>query len=75
MSEGLRCGSRPVQTGKSTLAGLAAEELRRRGYRVEVLDGDEGAHQPVQGLGFSKEDRDTNVRRIGYVAKLLARNG
>ncbi len=61
--------------GKSTLAGMAAEELRRRGYRVEVLDGDEVRTHLSKGLGFSKEDRDTNIRRIGYVCRLLARNG
>lgn len=61
--------------GKSTLAELAAEELRRRGHRVEVLDGDEVRTHLSKGLGFSKEDRDTNIRRIGYVCKLLARNG
>jgi adenylyl-sulfate kinase len=61
--------------GKSTLAGMAAEELRGRGYRVEVLDGDEVRTNLSKGLGFSKEDRDTNIRRIGYVCKLLARNG
>ncbi len=61
--------------GKSTLAGMAAEELRRLGYRVEVLDGDEVRTNLSKGLGFSKEDRDTNIRRIGYVCKLLARNG
>ncbi len=61
--------------GKSTLAGMAAEELRRRGYQVEILDGDEVRTHLSKGLGFSKEDRDTNIRRIGYVAKLLARNG
>lgn len=61
--------------GKSTLAGLAAEELRRRGHRVEILDGDEVRTNLSKGLGFSKEDRDTNIRRIGYVCKLLARNG
>jgi adenylylsulfate kinase len=61
--------------GKSTLAGMAAEELRRRGYLVEVLDGDEVRTNLSKGLGFSKEDRDTNIRRIGYVCKLLARNG
>lgn len=62
-------------SGKSTLAGMAAEELRRFGYRVEVLDGDEVRTNLSKGLGFSKEDRDTNIRRIGYVCKLLARNG
>src|SRR6266478_4386216 len=61
--------------GKSTLAGMAAEELRRRGYRVEVLDGDEVRTNLSKILGFSKEDRDTNIRRIGYVCNLLARNG
>jgi len=61
--------------GKSTLANLVAEELRRRGCRVEVLDGDEVRTNLSKGLGFSKQDRDTNIRRIGYVCKLLARNG
>src|SRR6202048_596673 len=61
--------------GKSTLAGRAAEELRRRGYRVEVLDGDEVRTNLSKGLGFSKEDRDTNIRRIGYAARLVARSG
>src|ERR1700736_4979427 len=61
--------------GKSTLAGMAAEELRRGGDRVEVLDGDEVRTNLSKGLGFSKQDRDTNIRRIGYVCKLLARNG
>jgi adenylyl-sulfate kinase len=61
--------------GKSTLAGRVAAALREQGLRVEVLDGDEVRENLSQGLGFSKEDRDTNVRRIGYVANLLARNG
>ncbi len=61
--------------GKSTLAGLVAAELRRRGQRVEILDGDEVREHLSRGLGFSKADRDTNIRRIGYVAKLLSRNG
>ena len=61
--------------GKSTLANLLVPELRRRGHRVEVLDGDEVRTNLSKGLGFSKEDRDTNIRRIGYVCKLLARNG
>jgi len=61
--------------GKSTLANLLAAELRQRGHRVEVLDGDEVRTNLSKGLGFSKEDRDTNIRRIGYVCKLLARNG
>jgi adenylyl-sulfate kinase len=61
--------------GKTTLAGRLAPELRVRGLSVEVLDGDEVRTHLSKGLGFSKEDRDTNVRRIGYVARLLARNG
>jgi adenylyl-sulfate kinase len=61
--------------GKSTLANMAAEELRRRGHPVEILDGDEVRTNLSKGLGFSKEDRDTNIRRIGYVCNLLARNG
>ena len=61
--------------GKSTLAGMVAQELRQRGHRVEVLDGDEVRTNLSKGLGFSKEDRDTNIRRIGYVCRLLARNG
>ena len=61
--------------GKSTLAGRLYEEFRTRGYRVELLDGDEVREHLSKGLGFSKEDRDTNVRRIGWVARVLARNG
>ena len=59
--------------GKSTLANALQGELP--GRRVEVLDGDEVRSFLSKGLGFSSEDRDTNVRRIGYVARLLARNG
>ena len=61
--------------GKSTLSGLLSEELRRRGVHVEVLDGDEVRTHLSKGLGFSKEDRDTNILRIGFVANLLTRNG
>lgn len=61
--------------GKSTLSALVADELRRRNVHVEVLDGDEVRTHLSKGLTFSKEDRDTNVRRIGFVAKLLARAG
>ncbi len=61
--------------GKSTLANLVADELRKRGHRVEILDGDEVRTNLSKGLGFSKEDRDINIRRIGYVCHLLARNG
>lgn len=61
--------------GKSTLSEGLVREFRERGYRVELLDGDEVRTNLSKGLGFSKEDRDTNIRRIGYVARLLARNG
>src|SRR5213080_1316728 len=61
--------------GKSTLAAAVSRELRGLGMAVEVLDGDEIRQNLSKGLGFSREDRDTNIRRIGYVAKLLARNG
>ena len=61
--------------GKSTLASRIRLELASRGQRVEVLDGDEIRTNLSKGLGFSKEDRDTNIRRIGYVARLLSRNG
>lgn len=61
--------------GKSTLANNLLPELRSRGLNIEVLDGDEVRTNLSKGLGFSKEDRDTNIRRIGYVARLLSRNG
>src|SRR5206468_10868917 len=61
--------------GKSTLAAAVSRELLRHGIAVEVLDGDEVRQNLSKGLGFSRADRDTNIRRIGYVAKLLARNG
>ncbi|MHB8572891.1 MAG: sulfate adenylyltransferase [Candidatus Dormibacteria bacterium] len=61
--------------GKSTLAQALAPDLERRGLRVEILDGDAVRENLSKGLGFSREDRDTNIRRIGYVAELLSRNG
>ncbi|HEX6972482.1 MAG TPA: adenylyl-sulfate kinase [Limnochordia bacterium] len=61
--------------GKSTISRIVREELLARGCLVEVLDGDEVRENLSKGLGFSKEDRDTNIKRIGYVAKLLTRNG
>ncbi len=61
--------------GKSTLAAMLSAELRARGVHVEVLDGDEVRTHLSKGLTFSREDRDTNVRRIGYVARLVARSG
>ena len=61
--------------GKTTLAAALTAELAKRGSKVEVLDGDEMRTNLSKGLGFSKEDRDTNIRRIGYVCRLLSRNG
>ncbi len=61
--------------GKSTLTDALAARFRERGSRVEVLDGDEVRTHLSKGLTFSREDRDTNIGRIGYVARLLARNG
>lgn len=62
-------------SGKSTLAEKIIPIFKDRGYKVELLDGDEVRTNLSKGLGFSKEDRDTNIRRIGYVARLLSRNG
>src|SRR5689334_24733741 len=61
--------------GKSTLAAMLAAELTRRGVHVESLDGDVVRTYLSKGLGFSREDRDTNIRRLGFVAKLVARSG
>lgn len=60
--------------GKSTLARLVETDLIARGHKVEVLDGDVIRTNLSKGLGFSKEDRDTNIRRIGFVCNLLTRN-
>lgn len=62
-------------SGKSTLAQLVAKELQRRGRGVEVLDGDVVRTHLTKGLGFSKEDRDENIRRIGFVCHLLSKHG
>jgi adenylyl-sulfate kinase len=61
--------------GKSTVSLLLEERLRSLGARVEVLDGDVVRTRLSKGLGFSKEDRDENIRRIGFVCNLLSRNG
>lgn len=61
--------------GKSTIAGLVARELARRGVPHELLDGDEVRQHLTKGLGFSRDDRDTNVLRVAWVAGLLARHG
>jgi len=60
--------------GKSTLANAAAERLRKRGIPTEIIDGDEYRAGLCSDLGFSKEDRNTNIRRLGFVGKVLARN-
>lgn len=61
--------------GKSTLAKCLAQQLEEYGYAVEVLDGDVVRTNLSKGLGFSKQDRDVNGKRIAYVCKLLTRNG
>ncbi|MFP4009023.1 MAG: adenylyl-sulfate kinase [Spirulinaceae cyanobacterium] len=61
--------------GKTTISKSVAEKLRLDGYKLEVLDGDIVRQNLTKGLGFSKEDRDENIRRIGFVANLLTRNG
>lgn len=61
--------------GKTTISRAVEQELRSRCYLVEVLDGDIVRQHLTKGLGFSKEDRDENIRRIGFVAHLLTRNG
>ena len=61
--------------GKTTIGDLILERLHANGAKAEILDGDVVRTNLSVGLGFSKEDRDTNVRRIGFVSELLARNG
>ena len=62
-------------SGKSTLAELLKPELEHRGRTVDILDGDVVRTHLTKGLGFSKEDRDENIRRIGFVCKLISRHG
>ncbi len=62
-------------SGKTTIAEVVDKELRGRGLNVESLDGDEVRQHLSKDLGFSKEDRDTHIRRMGFIAKLLSRNG
>jgi len=62
-------------SGKSTIAEMLYHEFQARGLRTEILDGDVVRQNLSKGLGFSKEDRDTNILRIGFVANLLTRNG
>ncbi|WP_034936274.1 adenylyl-sulfate kinase [Gloeocapsa sp. PCC 73106] len=61
--------------GKTTITTAVAELLKEKGYGFEILDGDIVRENLTKGLGFSKEDRDTNIRRIGFVSHLLTRNG
>ena len=61
--------------GKSTVAAKLGPALAERGHRVELLDGDEVRTNLCQGLGFSRQDRDTNIARIGYVAAKLSKHG
>lgn len=61
--------------GKTTISRAVEKELRGRGYKVELLDGDIIRQNLTKGLGFTKDDRIENIRRIGFVAHLLARNG
>jgi len=60
--------------GKTTITNILVRELRSRGSKLEVLDGDIVRENLSKGLGFSKEDRDTNIRRVAFVADLLSRN-
>jgi adenylyl-sulfate kinase len=62
-------------SGKSTIAEMLYHEMRARELKTEILDGDVVRQNLSKGLGFSKEDRDTNILRIGFVADLLTRNG
>jgi adenylyl-sulfate kinase len=62
-------------SGKSTIAHLVGPELERRGHVVEYLDGDTVRTHLSKGLGFSKEDRDTHIERVGWVASRLTRHG
>ncbi len=62
-------------SGKSTLSELLTQQLRAADAKVELLDGDIVRTRLSKGLGFSKEDRDENIRRIGFVCELLSRNG
>ena len=62
-------------SGKTTISEMVERQLRDRGLNVEVLDGDEVRRNLSKDLGFSKDDRDTHIKRIGFVAKLLSRNG
>ncbi len=61
-------------SGKSTVAQIVYSRLKEKGYKVEILDGDIIRTNLSKGLGFSKEDRDENIKRVGFVCELLTRN-
>ena len=61
--------------GKTTISLIVEDAIREKGSNIEILDGDVVRENLSKGLGFSKEDRDTNIRRIAFVADLLSRNG
>jgi adenylylsulfate kinase len=62
-------------SGKSTLSEILEQQLQARGHKVEIMDGDLVRTHLSKGLGFSREDRDTNIKRIAFVCNLLSRNG
>src|SRR5579883_1375332 len=62
-------------SGKTTLSRALTQRMRETGVKVELLDGDEARKRLSKSLGFTKEDRDIHVRRLGYIAELLTRNG
>ena len=62
-------------SGKSTTANVLQQQLRKKGFRVEVLDGDEIRENLSPDLGFSKKDRELNAKRVTYISHLLSRNG
>jgi len=61
-------------SGKTTLSRAVSKKLKDKGYNVELMDGDEYRTELCNDLGFSKKDRNTNIRRLGFVGKILARN-
>lgn len=64
-----------VQSGKTSVADAVYKELKEKGYKVERLDGDIVRKHLWPDLGFSPEDKNTNIRRVGFLAKILSRNG
>lgn len=62
-------------SGKTTISQLVYKYLKKEGYKVEIFDGDDFRTNLSKGLGFSKKDRDENIRRVGFVCELLTKNG